>query len=269
MHGLTFVINWDSSVGSAPSSFVSGIELAANNLLNSLSGPLHATTIKLNVGWGEVAGSPLGLGALGESETYIDPVGYGTLQSALNANLPAADLLPASDPLSGTHTYWVATSEEKALGLPTSNPTVDGDVGFGSSYNWNYTSNPTSAQYDFVGVAEHEISETMGRIALIGGSIGSTTNSYSAFDLFRFSSPGIRSPGASSAFFSYNGSNSTAANAAGSLTTNFNTVAGGDPGDWASSAGNDAFNAFSSTGALKLSGVDIAVLNALGYGRPA
>ncbi len=73
----------------------------------------------------------------------------------------------------------------------------------------------------------------------------------------------------STAYFSFDGGNSSGApNLAGSSTTNFNTIAGGDISDWASSAGNDAYNAFSGTGAAHTSTVDRLVMDVLGYGTP-
>ena len=43
-------------------------------------------------------------------------------------------------------------------------------------------------------------------------------------------------------------------------------VAGGDISDWASSAGKDAYNAFTGTGATYTSTVDKLVMDVLGYG---
>jgi hypothetical protein len=282
-NGLSFIIDWDSSVSNAPSGstgFMAGFEKAVQYFLNNFSDAAHPTTITLKVGWGEVNGSRLGFGALGESVTNIDNVGFSTLQTALLSNLPAGDG-PQSDPISTatTHSYWVPTAEEKALGLPNSNPSFDAAVGFSSSVKWNFTSPTTqSGLYDFVSAAEHEISEGMGRIGLGGATVTdgavSYQNSYSAFDLFRFSDVSMPAPaGSSTAYFSYTngGNNFTGAptNLLGNTQTYFNTAIGGDISDWASSAGNDAYNAFSGTGTLATSDVDKAVMDVLGYGKVA
>src|SRR5579862_3574080 len=269
LNGLTFVVNWDSSVGSAPSGFVSGFKSAVQYFLNNLGPAATPVTITLDAGWGEVAGSRLSAFTLGESSTNINLTSYSALQ-----NSSMGIYLPASDPVSGAHSYWAPSAEEKALGLIANNTSLDGSVGFSSRTAWNFNSTTSGSQYDFVSVAEHEISEVMGRIGLGGGSVsdnGTTvTNSYSPFDLFRFDSPGQIAPAAgSAAYFSFNGGTSSGAtNLAGSSKTYFNTTAGGDISDWASSAGNDAFDAFSGTGANHTSTVDKLVMDVLGYGTP-
>lgn len=264
INGIHFVANWDSSVANAPSGFQSGFETAIANVLGALSGPLGgAMTVTMNVGWGEVGGQSISRFALGESSTYIDQVGYSALQSKMG-------YLPSGDPISGSHYYWVSTAQEKALGLVGDNTSVDGSVGFGSSFSWDFspTTPPGSGQYDFIGVAEHEITEVMGRIALLGGTVGGAANSYSSFDLFRFSGPDTRSLQAgSTAYFSFDGGKTSSGNGSSPSLTYFNTQAGGDYGDWASSAGNDAYDAYAGTGvAYTLSSVDQLVMDALGYG---
>ncbi len=269
LNGMTFVVNWDNSVGSAPTAFVSGFESAVQYFLNNLGPATTPITITLAVGWGEVAGSRLSPFALGESSTNIDLTSFSALKAS-----SMGGYLPASAPVSGTHSYWVPSAEEKALGLVTNNTNLDGAVGFSSRTSWNYNSTTSGGQYDFVSTAEHEISEVMGRIGLGGGTVSdngtSVPNSYTAFDLFRYSGPGLPAPAASStAYFSFDGGNSSGAtNLAGSSKTYFNTTAGGDISDWASSAGKDAYNAFSSTGAAYTSAVDKLVMDVLGYGTP-
>src|SRR5207253_716430 len=113
--------------------------------------------------------------------------------------------------------------------------------------------------YDFIAVAQHEISEVMGRMALVGGSVGNTSNGYSALDLFRYSGNGTRqlTPG-QTAYFSIDGGKTN--------LNNFNTTAGGDWGDWAASAGNDSYNAFISSGSsFSVTGSDLTVMDAIGW----
>ena len=93
----------------------------------------------------------------------------------------------------------------------------------------------------FIGVVEHEFTEDMGRIDLFGADIGGTTNSYSLLDLYHYTSLGVHTYTATATnYFSVDGG-----------TTNldyFNTNPNGDLGDWASSAGDDSFLAFSPSG---------------------
>jgi hypothetical protein len=186
--------------------------------------------------------------------------------------------LPQTDPIATSpHSHWVASAEEKALGLIPNDTGVDGSVGFSSRVTWDFTTAPPAkGAYDFISVAEHEISETMGRIALVGGSISDNgtiyQGGYSPFDLFRYSAPGLRSlVGGQPAYFSPDGGvSSGGTNPTGASLTYFNSTAGGDWGDWQSSgantAGTDAYNAFASTGVqYAASAVDVTAMHVLGY----
>jgi autotransporter passenger strand-loop-strand repeat protein len=82
-------------------------------------------------------------------------------------------------------------------------------------------------------------------------------------DLFRYSAPGQRALSASSgtAFFSVNSGTTD--------LDNWNTNPGGDLGDWAASAGNDAYLAFSPSGQIdSVSPTDIELMNVLGWNPP-
>lgn len=280
--GMTFVINWDNSTNNAPLNFRAGVKTAVHYFLDHFASPI---TITINVGWGEVAGQRLSSNALGESETNIYQYSYSQLYGAMAnqvaagtpdqvaalASLPNPTTSP-NGPISGTPNYWVSSADAKALNLPlpTGASSVDGWVGFGSRVSWWFgpsTGTQGSNQYDFVSVAEHEISEVMGRIELLGASIsdGGTIvrNSYENLDLFRYSSAGTRSlVGGQTAYLSFNGGNTP--------LLYFNTTSGGDWGDWQSSgpnsAGNDAYDAFASSGGpYSASAIDAREMNVLGY----
>src|SRR5262249_20657355 len=148
---------------------------------------------------------------------------------------------------------------------------------FSSSVSWNFSTG-TGSGYDFISVAEHEISEAMGRIALLGETISDSgtiyQNGFSPMDLFRYSAPNQLSlVGGQTAYFSPNGGSSSGSqpnNLTGSSFSYFNSTAGGDWGDWqssgATSAGKDAYVAFASSGTqYALSNVDQTLMAALGY----
>src|SRR5262249_15231228 len=151
---------------------------------------------------------------------------------------PAAASLPASNPAGGAN-YLVPTAEAKALGLMGASTSLDGSIGFSSIpgiFDYNNADGVSAGQYDFYGVVAHELSEVMGRL-ILGGS------SFPPFSLFDYSAAGVRDmSGAQPGYFSINGGQTN--------LDSFNSVAGGDLGDWASSAGNDSFLAFAKSGVV-------------------
>lgn len=263
-------VTYDQSQSSLPAGFVAAVNYVVNLFESTFTNPV---TVNIDVGYGEIAGQSLGSGALGESETYIDSVSYAQATNALKTNGTSAAqqaayaTLPANSPLSGG-TLWMATAQEKALGLLPANDTdIDGYVGFSSFYSFSYsaTAKPASNQFYFIGVVAHEFSEIMGRTSFLGDAINGTT-SYSVMDLFRYSAPSVRDltatpPIANTAYFSTD-------NGATDLA-NWNTNPNGDLGDWASTAGNDAYLAFSPAGQIdSVTTVDNALMNVLGWNSP-
>ena len=258
------VINvvYDSSVNNAPAGFVSGVQSVVNYFESHFSNPV---TITIDVGYGEVMGQSLGSGALGESITYFDQVSYTQLRNALVANAnaigdsAAAASLPATSPVNGQ--WWVSTAEAEALGLSSASNNPDGYVGFSSSSNiFAYNENSIGInQYDFQAVVAHEICEVMGRQMFDGANAFGTGASYDPLDLFHYSAPGVRD---------FSGVTPGYASADGGKTSldAFNTNRSGDFGDWASSAGNDAFNAFANPGVVNaITQSDLTELNLLGW----
>ena len=184
-----------------------------------------------------------------------------------SAQLAAASTLPSTNP-TNSNTFTIADAEAKALGLPLAAgaPIVDGYVGFDASSSiWSFspTATPAQSQYYFIGVAEHEISEVLGRYSNIG------TGAYSLMDLFRYSASGQRDLTAnsrhdtSSPYFSID---------SGKTNLGYwnNTARSGDLGDWSvpgpAPNGNDAFNYAGSPGNINaLSPSDLTLMNVLGY----
>jgi hypothetical protein len=243
-------IQFDASADKAPAGFESAV-LAAVQLLDSqFTAPV---TVTIDVGYGEVDGHPMGGGALGESISSLTDVTYAQLLSALPAGV-----LPASDPTGGG-TFTITTAEAAALGLPHPAAGIDGHVGFSSTLPFTYdpANRAVPHTFDFIGIVEHEITEVLGRMSMLD------SNAYSLMDLFRYSAPGVHSLSPNqTAYFSIDGGQTN--------LDNFNSNPGGDLGDWAASAGNDAFLAFSPSGVLlNLSSADITLMDALGYGAPS
>ena len=252
-------VTFDQSVSSLPTGFVSAVNYVVNYFDSLFS---NSCTINVCVGWGEVGGSTLSGGALGESETFLVGKNYSSVKSALlGQNAPGASTLPSTAPLAGTLT--MPTAEAKALGFSSSG-TIDGYVGFSNSVSWDYTTaTPSANQFYLIGTIEHEITEVMGRMSMVD----SQPSSYSLMDLYRYSAPGVRSTSVggagSTAYFSVD-------NGVTKLGTWNNNPNNGDLGDWYPSGpaagGRDAANDYSSPGVINaFSASDITLMQALGW----
>jgi hypothetical protein len=253
--GLVINIIWDSSVANAPAAFKSVVESVVQLYESQFSNPV---TLNIDVGWGEVAGTPVTT-ALGESESYLQSFSYSQIVSALaqnassNAQASAVNSMPSSAP--NGNAYYLNLADATALGLITGTTTLDGAVGFSSTLPFSYSTTSASAgQYYLYGVVAHELSEVMGRISLL--AYGSAS---SLMDLFRYTSNGVlATSGTQSSYFSDNG---------GATSLNpFNVSPSGDFGDLSSSAGANAFDAFGSAGVVNaVTSNDLTMMNVLGY----
>jgi hypothetical protein len=265
---MIFNITYDVSVNLAPATFKSAVASVAQFFQNLFSDPV---TINITVGYGEVGGQSMPSGALGSNISFLNSYSYAQIKSAFAADSKGGDdatavsTLPATSPAPGGGTYWVPRAEAKALGLIGASGNLDGNVGFSNTVAFDYDNSNgiTAGQYDFFGVAAHEFSEIMGRILLTGRTIGSTANSYVPYDLFHYSAPGVRDfVGTTPGYFSLDGGNTN--------LDNFNTNPSGDFGDWAASAGNDSFLAFSNAGVLNaVTAPDLRAMDILGWNRSA
>jgi hypothetical protein len=107
----------------------------------------------------------------------------------------------------------------------------------------------------------HEISEIMGRIPGLGGSIGGAP-AYLLYDLFRYTGVGARGlTNGSGIQFSIDNGNTLL------KAYNFPNGNGSDPQDWASVT-DDSFNASVNTGVVEpLTTVDLRAMDVIGYDR--
>ena len=253
-------VSFDQSQSSLPSGFVTAVDYVVSYFDTLFT---NNVTINIHVGYGEIAGQTLAANALGESYApqYLQE-SYSSVRTALQGQgAPGASTLPSSSPLSGS--LYMPQAEAQAMGLTSAVSTSY--VGFSSALPLSYTPNatPASNQYYLVGVIEHEFTEVMGRVSLIGDQ----PYDYSPMDLFRYSSPGVRSLGSggtgSTAYFSIN-------NGSTNLGTWNNDPNNGDFGDWypqgPASGGHDAFNDYSSPGVINaMSANDVTLMEALGW----
>ena len=167
---------------------LAGFQTAADRWASLL---VDAVTVNINVNF-----TTLGSGILGQSSQTESVLNYSTVRTALVADaksandITAAGSLPASSiPLyiNGTSdnpngsgslvpyldnnnsvnntTVRITTANQKALGLLAANaPGVDASITFNSSFSFDFNPSDgiTAGQYDFVGIATHEIGHALG-----------------------------------------------------------------------------------------------------------
>src|SRR5262249_25892973 len=157
----------------------------------------------LHVGWGEVGDGlpqcPAGgcnPGSLGASISFLaGPFTQAQMQAALTADAKSGNDATAVASLAtgripaGAH-FVPSIGDGRALGLfAAANGTLDGAIGFNSGVTYTYGNNAVPGQFDFIGIAEHEIAEVMGRIAFVGQTLGTAPNTlpnaFTTLDLFR------------------------------------------------------------------------------------
>ena len=234
--------------------------------------------INLDIGYGEVDNYQLPADYLGATLNYFYGIDYQTVTTALAKD--GFTFAATNEPTSNQ--FAVTSADAKTLGIPEPGgfQAYDAYIGFstlstGLSYNTRANASGLNSgtgpnQVDLQAVAEHEISEAMGRVGSEGDLIA---NAYTPLDLFNYQSPGVLELSANGGYFSVNNGKTNLGN------YNNATVNGGDIADWASNGSNtqsntlglpkgsyDAYDAFVSPGYNgNLSVSDIIEAVAVGY----
>ena len=283
--GLIINVNYDSSVTdlatSDPATFAayeSAVQTAVQYYESIITNPI---TVTISFGWGEIMGTSILPGSVGESIAYEDTSTYSALYSALQAadttsavQIAAAASLPASDPTGGAP-FDLTTAEANVLGLYAASQFVGGFVGLDSTAAWSWDqANVAANTEDAVGTLEHEISEVLGRTDLADSNGG-----YTPLDLFRYTAidggatdapgtaVGVRDEPFVAGYSANNYSYFSADGATVTLPyeTPQDVAKGADVADWAPSVPNDSFADDAPDGADVISATDLQEINVLGY----
>src|SRR5215204_4889858 len=259
-------ILWDSSVQNAPAGFQTDVASVVSFFQGHFTDDV---TFNLHVGYGDVNGTTLNAGNLGQSAFFAHKYSYADYKSALQSHATTVDdaaavaSLPAQSPFPSGSNFWVMDPLAAALGLLSTDTQIDVSVGFSATLPFDYTraDGITVGQYDFIGSVAHELTEVMGRVLGAGENVlGDATVDYLPLDLFHYQAPGgvISRDLNRGGYFSIDGGSTALAD--------FNPLSTGDAGDWGGSTTNDAFLASSNSGVYNdITPWDLRVMDVLGF----
>ncbi len=244
--GITLDLIFDVAAMAAPQSFRDGIEQAATLLANTITDKI---TVNLNIDYSGTGGGA----AAGPDGGIYDS--YSDVRAKLIGGASQGDTtfnaLPTGTSIQGQSQVAVWNAQEKLFGLLGANDTTTDD---GSAYFAT-----DIAPSLLVGVALHELTHALGRVPY-GAPYDTAPD---IFDLFRFSSQGVRL---------FNGDNTAPASyfsLDGGTTKLADFGQNSDPSDFLNSGvqgPNDPFNEYyTGSTSQSLTTVDLTILHALGF----
>jgi hypothetical protein len=269
---LVIVPTFDSSITNDPNAAVieSTINAAIQVYENTYTNPI---TVQIYFREG---------GGLGSSITGLYDIGYQSFRSGLAANqalsgqsdqATALAHLPnqANNPVTNNTDLVVSSADGRALGRNTpgflnssggSGGTFDGVITVNTAITFPPQPN-NGSNYSLSAVTEHEIDEVLGTPSALPNPFNFGRGPAPlGVDLYRYNGSGARSftSATTTAFFSIDGTTN--------LVQYHNTNDGADYGDWQNQAGNPRVqDAFGTPGATPSLGVELTVLDVLGYDR--
>lgn len=264
LSGLTIVptfscsIQNDASAATIEATINAAIQQYAQNFSNSIT--VHITFSESTSG-------------LGSSSSNVTNVSYSTYRAALASHATTSDdntalaHLPSgsANPVNGNSQVALTTANARALGINAPAPS-DGTIMLNTSICNLSRSNIASNKYDLMSVAEHEMDEVLGVSSQLTGLHNgdpAPAGAVSVEDLFRYDQSGNRSyttSAAAQAYFSLDRTTDLA---------RFNQDSTGDFNDWFSSGSHTPLvqDAFASPAVTPDLGVELQVLDAIGYAR--
>jgi hypothetical protein len=236
--GLVISATFDSSITNNPNA--AAIESTINQAV-AVYESLFADPIDVSIlfRYANTApdGSPLGSGALAESDFVVYSMDWNSFISALTADATTSNDTTANNSLPGTAlsaNVAPSSANGRALGLGTA-PAMfaDGSLGDGGPFDgivtlnsaapFQFTRPTNSSNFDGLDAIEHEMDEIMG----LGSYLNGGGTDLRPQDLFSWSSPGNRNvSGTGSRYFSINSGDTD--------IVGFNQDSSGDFGDWLS-----------------------------------
>ncbi|MDB6109675.1 MAG: hypothetical protein JWR69_1425, partial [Pedosphaera sp.] len=267
--GLTIIPNFDSTITSDPqaATIESTINAAIAVYQSNFSDP-----ITVNITFHKMAS---GLGQ--SSGVYYQTISYSSYRSALVAHATTADdtmalaYLPntSGNPVTGNPNMSIKLALARALGY-TANPPVgqpDGTINLNLAIMNLSGASTDPSKYSLFGTVSHEINEVLGFSSALNGLANGApapTGAVFSEDLFRYDQAGARSfttDANAASYFSLDGITDLA---------RYNQTASGDFQDWYSFFGGvtpQVQDAFSPPNTSPVLGVELRVLDAIGYNR--
>lgn len=254
---MKMILDYDSEAKAAPQGFRDAMQRAADIIGAKILNPI---TVHVNVGYGEVNGSPITGNILAEAGpsfgtnlTYSQLIADLTKVAKSDEALTFLKDLPKADPTNGG-LFFIGAAEEQALGLlPADSTSIEAVAGFSSSFKFDYdqTNGVPSDSFDLMGIAEHELTHALGRYA--------PTGFFTAQDLTGYGPDGkLDLVNGDNRYFSIDGGKT---NLVGYDTNS-------DPGDFQtfSNSPADPFNAFLDPGRVYAwSVLDAKLMDVLGF----
>ncbi|WP_426419440.1 NF038122 family metalloprotease [Bradyrhizobium genosp. A] len=240
--GITINLILDAAAQAAPTSFKNGLLQAVSILAANITDKI---TVNINIDYSGTGGGAAAGPDSGDYESYAWT--RSELVNHASTGGTTFNSLPTGTSIQGQSNVAVWNAELKLWGVLGANDTTtdDASANFSTDINSNL----------LVGVALHELTHAMGRIPY-----GSAPD---IFDLFRFTSPGVRlfqgGATAPAAYFSLDGG----------VTKLADYGRSSDPSDFLNSGvqgSNDPFNEYYTSTTLQgLTSVDLKQLDALGF----